>query len=234
MKTRILHLPSILLASAAAAMLLTVAVPDAAADRNEHHESKPPVTGTVNLKAGVTALTLAESFQAALTGVGVEVRKVIPGQFVKGRQTYRFPIRGGALDLNTLQAEFIHAGGLSLKTATTTVSLTDLIVTLPGPDPATDPATQTTAVSAEVSALIILNGDLAGRVSLCAIDLSGSGMIAPVVLGRNKKLSIPNIGLSLTAEGANALNAAFAVTAFATGDAVGTASILACAGRSDD
>lgn len=245
MNSRIIYLPSTLLATAAAALLFSAVAPPAHADRDDDRSPKAPVTGTVELKTGVTSVVLAETFQTALTSLGVEMRKVIPGQIVKGRRTLRFPIRGGAFDLDTLQGEFIHGGGITLKTATATVSLTDFVISLPGLDPVPEPSTDTTLVSSELlpvaagpladlSALVVVNGDLIGRVSLFAVDVSASGLVAPHVLAKHRKLSIPNVGLSLTLEGADALNAALGVTSFVAGDAVGTASILASTGRCDD
>lgn len=240
MNTRLIHLPSTLLAAAVAALITTAAAPDAAAD----HRSSTPVTGTVDIKTGITSVTLADSFKTALTTAGIETRKMIPGQFVKGKQTFRFPIRGGAFDLATLQAECIHAGGITLKSSTVTVRLSDFVVTLPGPPPASDPGSGVSATSSEVppvaagpqadlTALVVVNGALVGRVSLFAVDATATGLTAPLTLGKHKKLSVPNLGLFLTAEGAGALNAAFGVTSFIAGDAAGTASILSLSARSD-
>lgn len=241
MNTRLIHLPSTLLAAAVAAFIGTAAAPNAAAD---HHRSSTPVTGTVDIKAGITTVTLSDSFKAALTTAGVDTRKIVPGLFVKGSHSFRFPLRGGAFDLDTLQAEFIHAGGITMKSATVTVRLSDFLITSPAPDPAPDPGTSFSATSsellpvaasplAELSALVVVNGDLVGRVALFAVDASATGLTAPLTLGKHKKLSVPNLGLFLTAEGADALNAAFGVTSFVAGDAAGTASVLSLSGKSD-
>ena len=95
--------------------------------------AKPPepITGTIDIKTGMTSVVLADEFEAALSELGVTTSKIIPGQYVRGQDTYRFPIRGGAFDLNANVAEVIHSGGVKLQTETTTVRLTDLILTLP-------------------------------------------------------------------------------------------------------
>lgn len=245
MKTHLKQLPSTLLAAATAVFLVTAAAPPAFADRQdsrEAHDSRAPITGTVSLKAGVTSVVFDETFQAALSALGATVQKVIPGQIVKGKQTSRFPIVGGAFDLNTLQAEFIHAGGLTLKAGATTVTLSDFILTLSPPVP--DPAIETSAVTdalppvaaglpGELSALVTVNGGLAGRVSLLAVDPSAAGLLPPLALAK-KKFAVANLALSLTAEGAEALNAAFAVTTFTADQAIGTASLVASIGKRED
>jgi hypothetical protein len=223
MKISLLHLLS------AAALLLAIAPQDAFA--------KPPVplTGTVDIKHGATSVVLDASFEAALSDLGTEKKKISPGQFVKGRQTHRFPVRGGAFDLTTLQAEIIHSGGIKLTTETATVSLSDFIITLPAPaeeptEPTLDPVTgepvpvEPPAV-ATLSALVTVDGALLGRIAL--FELEVGDLAKPHALPSNKKLSLANVGLALTAEGAEALNTAFGVTTFTAGHAVGTASVQA-------
>lgn len=214
---------------AAAALLLAV-VPGSSAKKPE------PITGTVDIKTGMTSLVLDESFKAGISGLGTEAKKVIPGQFVKGRQTYRFPVRGGAFDLTTLEAEIIHSGGIKLATDAVTVSLTDFIITLPAPveeptgPPAVDPVTGEPPAVEEprlptLSALVTVNGTLLGRVPLCLLE--PGDLAVPHQLPPNKKLVLSNVPLTLTAEGAEALNAAFEVTTFVEGAAAGSATVTA-------
>jgi len=209
-------------------MLLTV-VPQGAF-------AKPPVpiTGTVDVKTGMTSVVLDESFKTALSDLGAETKKIIPGQFVKGHQTHRFPIRGGAFDLSSLQAEIIHSGGVKIFTDTVVVSLTDFIITLPAPDepaePVIDPVTglplpvEPPPVPT-LSALVTVDGHLLGRIAL--FELEVPALSKPHGLPPNKKLSLENLPLSLTADGAEALNTAFGVTTFVEGAAAGTASVRA-------
>ena len=213
----------------AAALLLT-AVPQGAF-------AKPPVpiTGTVDVKTGMTSVVLDESFKTALSDLGAETKKIIPGQFVKGHQTHRFPIRGGAFDLSSLQAEIIHSGGVKIFTDTLTVSLTDFIITLPAPveepaEPVIDPGTglplpvEPPPVPT-LSALVTVDGHLLGRIAL--FELEVAALSRPHGLPPNKKLSLENLALSLTAEGAETLNTAFGVTTFVEDAAAGTASVRA-------
>jgi hypothetical protein len=168
MKTSFLHLLS------TAALLLTV-IPQGAS-------AKPPVpiTGTVDVKTGMTSVVLDETFKAALGELGTETKKIIPGQFVKGHQTYRFPIRGGAFDLSSLQAEIIHSGGVNISTESVRVSLTDFIITLPAPveepsEPAVDPVTgeplRWSRRPCRRSALVTVDDHLLGRIALFALEV---------------------------------------------------------------
>ena len=211
------------MAATAAALLLTTALPEAAA--------KPPTQQltTVDVKNGKTSLVLDETFAGALTEAGAAAAKIIPGQFVKGQATYRFPITGGAFDLQTLQGEFIHSGGILVTTDAITVSLTDFIVThvAPAEEP-TEPVEEPIepAPVSNLSALVTVNGTLVGRIALFQIDSTAAGLAKPHALAKNKKVPLNNLALTLTAEGAEALNSAFDLTAFTEGDAVGSVSVL--------
>jgi hypothetical protein len=223
MKTSFLHLLS------TAALLLTV-IPQGAS-------AKPPVpiTGAVDVKTGMTSVVLDDSFKTTLSDLGAETKKIIPGQFVKGHQTYRFPIRGGAFDLSSLQAEIIHSGGVNISTESVRVSLTDFIITLPAPveepsEPAVDPVTgEPLPVEPPpvptLSALVTVDGHLLGRIAL--FELEAPALSKPHTLPPNKKLSLENLPLSLTAEGAETLNTAFGVATFVEDAAVGSASVRA-------
>jgi len=214
----------------AAALLLTVVPQGAFAKKPE------PVTGgTVDIKTGMTSVVLDETFKTALGDLATETKKIIPGQFVKGHQTYRFPIRGGAFDLETLQGEIIHSGGVKICTETVKVSLTDFIMTLVAPveeagEPAVDPVTglplpvEPPPVPT-LSALVTVDGHLLGRIALFALEVGD--LAKPHSLPPNKKLTLENVGLTLTAEGAETLNTAFGVTTFVEGDAAGSASVRA-------
>jgi hypothetical protein len=206
--------------------------------------AKPPApaTPTVDVKTGMTSLVLSETFNAALTTLGTTTRKIIPGQFVKGRQTHRFPIRGGAFDTETLQAEILHSGGVNLSSTTVAVSLTDFIITLPAPveEPPVDPNAPPVDPNEppvepppgpSLSALVTVNGHLLGRISLFTLDLTGTGLAKPHQMPKNKKLTLDGVALTLSAEGAAALNAAFAITTLLEGDSVGTLSVNAITAR---
>ena len=91
---------------------------------------------------------------------------------------------------------------------------------MPGEEP--EPAPVPT-----LSALVTVNGQLLGRLPLFAVDAAPAGLATPHELPKNKKLGLDNVALTLTAEGAEALNTAFEVTTFVEGGAVGTASVKA-------
>ena len=174
-------------------------------------------SGTLNIKTGTTSLSLDEQFAALLNTAQASFKKIIPGRMKHGGGELTFPISGGAFDLTDLKGEILHSGGFTLSEGTTDVSVSDLIITTPA-------STDTTTL-ATVSALVTVNGTFQGRVNLFNFDLTG--VTAPFSLPHNKKIALKNLSLTLTADGATALNTAFGTTTFTADTVVGTASINA-------
>ncbi len=184
--------------------------------------ANPPIlTGTVDVKHGLTSIALDDAFSSILTNHAVVLRKIIPGQIVPGRQLLRIPISGGAIDLDTAEGEVTHRGGFALKTDTVKVSLTDFVLSTPA-------ATDTTTLPS-LSCLVTVNGDLSGRVNLFQVDLSG--VAAPLSLPPNKKVMFKTLNLTLTADGAAALNTAFNTTEFLADSVAGTLTVTALTAR---
>ena len=178
----------------------------------------PVSAGTVDIKAGATSLTLADAFAGVLELGSVSVDKVIPGKVNTGKGKLTFPVSGGVVDTATAQSEITHSGGFSLSTGSTKVSLTDFVISTPESTNAGGVAT--------LSALVTVNGAFQGRVTLFELDLSGSNLGAPVTVPKNKILTISDVGIKLTDEGAAALSAAFS-TMIPAGTIVGTAEVKA-------
>jgi hypothetical protein len=175
------------------------------------------VTGTADIKTGTSSLTLDSQFSSALETAQFAFKKIIPGRMKPHKGELNFPITGGAFDLTDLHSEIIHSGGFSLVDGMNAVSISDIIITTPA-------ITDTTTLPT-LSALLTVNGVFQGRVNLFTLDLTG--VTAPQTLPHNKKIVLKDILLKLTADGATALNNAFAVTSFTSDTVVGSVSVNA-------
>jgi hypothetical protein len=136
---------------------------------------------------------------------------VVEGSNLTAQGIVVFPISGGEFDLGTVKTEIIHLGGLSLKSSTTTVELTDFIITTLGEAPV-------------LTGLLTVDDNLAARAPLFALALPP---VMPPLQPVKDRILLENVGLTLTAEGAAALNDAFGVTAFTEGLNIGTANVSA-------
>jgi hypothetical protein len=178
----------------------------------------PAAAATLDVKTGATTLTLADTFQGVLQLGQVDLVKVIPGKINPGKGTLSFPISGGVFDTLTAESEITHSGGFSLATGNVKVSLTDFVISTPEAGNAQGVAT--------LSALVTVNASFQGRVVLFNLDLSGANISVPVTVPKNKILVLKSIDLTLTTEGAAALNAAFGTT-LPAGTVVGSAEVKA-------
>ena len=68
---------------------------------------------TVQVKGGHTSIGLSADMMEAL--VGCEIDRVKPGNVKPGGERLRFPISGGAIDLDTQRGEVEHRGGFSVS-----------------------------------------------------------------------------------------------------------------------
>lgn len=165
--------------------------------------------GTVSVKAqraqivfeaGDTSLALDAGAAAALTSFGVSVAPVDPA-FAKPDGSVAFPIVGGAVRTATLAGFIAHRGGLTFSAEDgTELTVTDFVID-----------TTRGILTARV-------GD--GRVDLLKLDLS-----APAVAVDGDRVTVGNVGASLTKTAADALNATFGVTAFTEGLKLGVATV---------
>ena len=106
------------------------------------------------------------------------------------------------LDLESLEGDILHTGGLSLSSGATEVSLLNFVIeTYSTEDPLTglDRAPLLTGLAG-------LNGDTLGRYPVFDLDFSE----ADVKVSRYGRVKVKNVGVELSAAGALALNVAFA------------------------
>jgi hypothetical protein len=147
---------------------------------------------------GATTLTLDPAAASALQSLGVTPAPIAPA--TAGAAGLRFPITDSLLQ-TALTGTITHSGGISLTAGSTTVSLTDFWIKL--------------------GAAPTLSADVGGtRVTI--LDLSLTGARARLADGR---LRLGPVTATLTPAAADALNAAFGVTAFTPGLTLGTATI---------
>ena len=162
-------------------------------------------------RAGATIVKLSPDFLKALATLKVAPGAIAPGKLEVNSRGAKasFPITTGAVDLGTLKAEISHEGGLSLSAGKTRVELTSFIIDLAGDRPV-------------LTGLVTVNDSLIGRVPLFDLNVSPRG-----VGGNEDYLKINDVGVTLTAEAADALNSIFGVTAFTGGFPIGTAYVRA-------
>ncbi len=158
---------------------------------------------TVQVAGGNTSVELSDALVDALGTLGVRVGPIRPARLDDGRA--RFPIPGGALDLETARGDVFHVGGLLLVAGGTGVELLDFIIDTTGSTPV-------------LTGLVSVDGDLVGRVPL--FDL---GLTSAPELGRRGRLEIRGVDVTLTAAAAQALNDIFGVSAFVEGFEIGVA-----------
>lgn len=167
---------------------------------------------TPTLAFGKTSVQLSADFLGAVTALGLTPGRIKPGK-LKGT-TVSFPISGGALDLATARGEIHHVGGLTLSAGGTTVELLNFSIDTSGERPV-------------LTGIVTANGNLVGRLPL--FDLALPQLTLPIQ-PENGRVVIPNVGVTLTAEAADALNQVFGVQAFVEGFNIGTATVDARAG----
>jgi hypothetical protein len=156
-------------------------------------------TAQVAFKGGQTSLALDAGAAAALTSLGVTPGVVGPA-VANPDGSLGFPITGGAVNAKSLAGTITHSGGISLTKGATSVALTDFTI---------DTARQR---------LVATVGGK--RVAILSLDLS-----APAVSAAGGVTTVGNVGASLTADAAAALNQAFGTTAFAAGLKLGVAPV---------
>lgn len=154
------------------------------------------------LRGGATTLSLDPGTAAALTSLGVAPSVISPGS--ASAAGLDFPVTGGRIAVGTFVGQIPHSGGIALTAGSTRVELKNFIIIVSG----------TPRLSAQV-------GDSSTRVSL---NLDLSGIRAGV---SNRTAVVRDAKVSLSAEAAAALNAAFGVTALTEGLPLGVADVRA-------
>jgi hypothetical protein len=165
---------------------------------------------TDTIEAGRTTVKLAESFVSALSSLGVTPGTIRPTELKDGR--VNFPITGGAFDLDTALGQVLHSGGLTLTAGNTEVRLQSFII-------------DTTGSAPLITGLVVVDGKLVGRLPLFNLSLP-HGISLPIK-PEYGVFREEDIGVTLTAGAASALNSAFHVSALTGGFEIGTANVLA-------
>jgi len=165
---------------------------------------------TAQINNGYTLVELLPEFVGALGSLGIAPSKVLPGTL--HQRIAFFPITGGRLDASNARGEVPHSGGLSLTKGATQVVISDFII-------------ETTS-SPRLTGIVTANGTIVGRIPL--FNLALPQLVLPLQLPPGPEtLLIEGNRVTLTAEAATALNAAFGTTAFTPGFNIGIASVYA-------
>jgi len=153
------------------------------------------------LAGGATTLALDPGAASALQSLGVTASPVDPAS--AGADGLSFPITKGRVDAKSLAGFVNHSGGIALRKGATRVELTSFRITI-------DDAPDLSAV---------LGGT---RTEILSLDLSGA---KTTIAGRD--VTVGPVSAKLTKGAADALNGAFATTAFREGLVLGAATLRA-------
>jgi hypothetical protein len=154
------------------------------------------------LRGGATTLNLDPGTAAALTSLGVAPSVISPGS--ASAAGLDFPVTGGRIAVGTFVGQIPHSGGIALTAGSTRVELKNFVIIVSG----------TPRLTAQV-------GNSSTRIAL-KLDLSNirAGVSNRTAVVRDAKVS-------LSAEAAAALNAAFGVTALTEDLPLGIADVRA-------
>jgi len=191
-------------ASATAVALLT-ATPAALAATTHH-----PAPHSIGLRGGHTTVTTGKGIAAALLGAGIVPIAVAPGaealkpNLSAPAVSLTFPVTGGRVSLSPLHGSIAHRGGILFYDTATgkDVLVSNFVISLQHAD-----------------LTGIVNGNPKSRVALLNLSLAHAHLRV-----HGHVVDASNIGLSLTATAASALDASLGTTLFTAGLALGTAS----------
>ena len=144
---------------------------------------------TAQLVGGSTTETLDASFLGALVATDIAPATISPGELDGEAGIIRYPIPIGALDVETLEGEIMHTGGLTLTQGDTQVALQNFIID---------------TTNGILTGVISLNGDIVDgtRFPLFDLDLGR----ADLTLFPNGFIRVLDVNADLTAEAAALLN----------------------------
>lgn len=163
-------------------------------------------TPTVSTLGGDTRVALSSTFVDALVSLGVTPSPSHPARLRHGTAT--FPIPTGEIDLGSIKGEIAHNGGLNLDAGGARVNISSFQVDTTGDAPV-------------ITALVKVDDGLVGRIAAFDLQLTRPPTVRKYFSYGN--LQIRDVGVTLSAEAAAALNDIFGVTAFSGGLPVGTA-----------
>ena len=150
-----------------------------------------------------TSLEIDPGALSALTSLGIAPGVIAPATLTG--TTAAFPISGGQVKLDLSAGTIRHRGGISLTKGATVVRLESFDVRL----------------GASPQLFAAINGG-AQKAAILDLDLTG---VTPAVDGRT--VTLAGVTAKLTQGAADALNAAFATTAFSAGLVLGRATVVA-------
>jgi len=152
------------------------------------------------VQGGRTTVTLSNAFLADLADLAA--LKITPTAMY-GSQLYAnqvfFPIAGGEISLDTAGGQILHSGGILLTAGTKQVRPQSFILTTNGEQP-------------YISALVVANDKLIGRINLFDVELP-STLTLPIV-PHSGDLFLSGLKLNLDPAGAAALNDGLGVKTF--------------------
>jgi hypothetical protein len=155
------------------------------------------------LVGGSTTVTLDASFLGALVATDIAPAPISPGELDGEAGIIRYPIPIGALDVETLEGEIMHTGGLTLTQGDTQVALQNFIID---------------TTNGILTGVISLNGDIVDgtRFPLFDLDLGR----ADLTLFPNGFIRVLDVNADLTAEAAALLNEVFGLGDALTDDTI--------------
>lgn len=189
----------------AATLVAVLALGLVACGDDDDETAEPATTAaptTLTLTGESTTLALDADTAAVLADNSVEVAPIDPA--TAGDDGIAFPITGGTVEAESLAGTIEHSGGLVFTAGGTELELTDFVI---------DTTTGTLSATAGGAQVPILGVDLSG--------LERSDDMGTIVL--------EGITVSLSADGAAALNDTFGVTLFEEGLAIGDVTVRATA-----
>jgi len=152
--------------------------------------------GIYIVQGGRTTVTLSNAFLTDLTALKITPTTLYSSQLYANKVF--FPITSGEINLANAAGQIQHSG-ITLTAGTKEVRLASFILT-------------TTGEQAYITALVVANGRLIGRINLFDVELS-SELKLPLV-PENGDFFLSGSKLNLDPAGAAALNDAFGVKTF--------------------
>lgn len=164
---------------------------------------------------GNTRVQLSDDLLGALTSLNVTPAAVRPGRLESVANGARvvYPIPTGELDAEGPKLEVLHSGGLTLSAGQVRVALTSFII-------------ENLNGAPRLTGIVKVNDTILGRVPLFNLALTQAPALTPN--GGVTRFELDLVDVTLSAEAAEALNAAFGLSGvFTEGFPIGTARVLA-------
>jgi Htaa len=187
--------------TAAAGLFLAPAVSAASAAATH------PAPHAVHLRGGTTKVVTAPGIAKALLSNGIVPLATGPGTEAltnAGNVRFAFPVTGGSVSLTPPSGDINHAGGILFLKKSHSAKVSRFIINLG---------------TGKLTALVAVNGKTVGRVAIFTVNLAHA-----VIHKGSSSVTVSNIGVSLTATAAEALDNALGTKLFTAGLKIGTGS----------